>query len=72
MHCSIGQNWLDKNCDGFIFSEVYADIYDHIAEYPKIAKSLQILCDGIKQKWQLDGILLPIPETPPLIIEETL
>lgn len=64
-HCMVGQEWLLKNCGGWIYTQVLEEIREHAEEYPKIALGLYKISFGGSRKWQRKrGGLMPLPKMP--------
>jgi hypothetical protein len=65
-HCKVGAQWLLENCGGYLHNAVWADLEEHIAEYPTLAFELSRLRVGRKRLWQrFDGAgLMAIPPVP--------
>jgi hypothetical protein len=49
-HCRIAQNWLLKECNGFIHSQLLDEITDHAIDYKKIY--IYRFAVGIKRQWR--------------------
>jgi hypothetical protein len=67
-HCHVAQEWLMKQCDGFIYEMVREDIEEHVLEFGLVSTySLARLAVGMRRRWtRRDGTLMEIPEVPPL------
>lgn len=69
-HCEIAENWLTKNCGGFIFGDIRSDIEEHADEYPSLAFGLARLAVGMRRKWRRfdDAGLMADPAMPRSIL----
>ncbi len=66
LHCRVGQEWLEQQCDGFIFTQVFEDLQEHWTEGYKSLRMGRLLV-GHKKQWRRgDGTLLPVPALPPV------
>lgn len=52
IHCVSGQDWLARECGGYIFSEVSEELHEHAQEYPPFALPLMRIAVGIRRKWR--------------------
>src|SRR5271154_1617951 len=68
-HCRVGQEWLLKNCGGYIYGEVSEELAEHAEEYPQIALPLLRFVVGRDRKWKRFGSddLMPLPRPAPSI-----
>jgi hypothetical protein len=65
-HCTVMQDWLSRNCNGWVFGAVCDDINEHRAEYPALGRPLGRLVVGHRRGWRaMRGGLMPIPTLPP-------
>jgi hypothetical protein len=51
-HCCAGQDWLGRECGGYIFGEVAEELREHAEEYPELAVPLLRLYAGIRRGWR--------------------
>lgn len=62
-HCDIPRQWLEANCDGYLYSQVIGDFMEHAeANMPMLR-----IVAGARRKWRSFGDpaqLLPIPVYP--------
>lgn len=65
-HCQTGMKWLEKECGGYIWTEVIEEIHEHADEYPKMAFPLLKFVVGARRKWKGfgDNSMMPIPNLP--------
>lgn len=66
-HCKIAQEWLTRECGGFLFQGVEDDIFEHIAEAGyRTPLSLAKIAVGMRRKWQrfYTDTIMPIPKMP--------
>jgi hypothetical protein len=63
-HCSVAQQWLAKNCGGYVFEQVAEEIEEHAVEYPAIARSLRRVHRGMVRRWSHNGRLMNVPKMP--------
>ncbi len=72
-HCRVGAAWLTKNCGGYLYYEVCAELEEHAAEYPEVREPLRALVAGMRTQWRLspDASLMPLPsQAPPIHVSE--
>lgn len=64
-HCARAQEWLVKQCNGFVYSDVGNDLAEHFAEgysHPWMAE----MVEGLRRDWALeDGTLMAVPASAP-------
>lgn len=64
-HCRMAQEWLSRECHGYLFEGVLIDLEGHLGELIErgYAARLCRLIVGMRQKWQrFDGQgLMPVP-----------
>ena len=66
-HCKIAQEWLTKECGGFLFRGVEDDILEHIAEAGyHTPLSLAKIAVGMRRKWQrfYTDTIMSVPKMP--------
>lgn len=60
-HCEIVREWLNDNCGGFVWTEIYEDIEEHC--YPGMPLGLYKFAAGMRRKWtSIKGTLMPLPK----------
>ncbi len=61
-HCRVAQQWLIRECGGYLIEGTWEDIQEHITEYPKLKRPLGRLLASRDKKWRMpDGTLMPLP-----------
>lgn len=74
-HCLVAQNWLEQECDGWIYGMVCQDIEEHANKYSQYAKmqwDLYRIAVGMQREWKSfkdETALLPVPKMPKSITE---
>lgn len=63
-HCAVAMDWLSRECDGYLYGEVLADIEEHYREGYGI--TLGRMAVNMRRKWVRRGVLLPTPVMPKL------
>jgi hypothetical protein len=67
-HCLVAREWLLKNCEGWIYTQVMEEIWEHVEEYPKLGLPLMRIYVGARRKWKsFKGGLMALPKMPPAI-----
>ena len=69
-HCCIAQQWLIRECGGYLIEAVWEDISEHVREYPVLRFPLGHLLVGRRHKWMRLGVLLPVPTVPSASVEQ--
>lgn len=70
-HCQVAEQWLVRECGGYLFESVWEDIGEHIHEYPLLKRSLGRMDKNRRKKWRLpDGSLMPVPRVPKISVHE--
>lgn len=65
-HCCAAQDWLARECGGYIFSQVAEELEEHAFDYPTITMPLRKLIAGIKRQWRwFNGEMMGVPPVPP-------
>jgi len=60
LHCRVAQQWLIRECGGYLIEGTWEDIREHIQEYPALRFPLGRLVVGARHKWA--G--MPVPPVP--------
>lgn len=69
-HCLVAQEWLTRECGGFLHHAVADDIEDHFREGYGIGVGR--LAVGMRRGWKSRrGTLAPLPRMPKLSVERT-
>ena len=65
-HCRVGQDWLKRNCGGFMHQGLLEEMEEHAEEYPHLALGLLRIKVGIRRRWRrFDGAgLMPVQHAP--------
>lgn len=66
-HCRVAQDWLGKECRGWVYSMMREDITEHIREAPRGAYGMPLarLAVGMRRKWTtIHGTLMNLPQMP--------
>ena len=69
-HCCVAQEWLMRECGGYVIGAVWEDISEHVREYPVLRFPLGRLLVGRRHKWMRLGVLLPVPTVPSASVEQ--
>jgi len=69
-HCRVAQEWLSRECGGFLHHAVADDIEDHFNEGYGVGVGR--LAVGMRRGWKLRcGTLAPLPRMPKLSVATT-
>ena len=61
-HCVRARRWLERECGGFVYTEVADELAEHWQESAEYrTKELRALIMGMRRGWRRRGELLPIP-----------
>lgn len=64
-HCCVLQDWLWRNCGGYVYSELVEDVAEHGSECGR--RDLAALARLAARGWQWRGELTRVPSMPPSI-----
>lgn len=65
LHCRVAENWLEKECHGFLYGRVQEDIVEH-AESGNYGMPLARLAVGMRRQWEkINGELMSVQPLPP-------
>lgn len=62
VHCQVPQKWLEVECGGYLFGELYSEILEHAQEYKKMF--LYRWCVEIKKRRRAASELRQEAQTP--------
>lgn len=69
-HCGVAQEWLARECGGYLWDGLWEDIRQHLEEYPALYWPLGRLYAGYRRRWcRRDGSLMMIPCVPTASVE---
>lgn len=65
-HCRVAQQWLIRECGGYLIHGTWEDIQEHMTEYPTLRLPLGRLVVQANRKWKhkRTGALVPVPLVP--------
>jgi hypothetical protein len=65
LHCDVLAEWLQINCDGYLFEAIVEDFTEHAHEYQRM--DIARLAVMARNDWRSvrKKVLLPVPKCPP-------
>ena len=69
-HCRVAQEWLVRECGGYLIEGTWEDIAEHVREYAALRFPLGRLMVRRRANWlDREGHLVPVPPVPKVSVE---